>query len=105
MSDIEMREYVPGAPWKALITRGADGEYTAHVWAIDGREAPHHAEGANAIGLDLDHCVCAAGGFSKDSRATLFRVPAGERDALEAALRARIPDVEFVPEDNPWVFG
>lgn len=105
MSDFEMHEHVAGAPWKALLARDAEGKYVARVWAIDTAGNPQHSDGAQALGLDIERCVCSEGGHPTDGRAMLYRVPEGERDALEAALRMRIPGVEFVPESNPWVFG
>lgn len=106
MSDVVLRDYVPGEPWKGLLARTADGGYEVHLWAVDIADCPHHEQGRQALGLGLDDCVCAAGGHDAAPRAAvLFSVPSGEREALEAALRERLPGVEIVPEDNPWVFG
>lgn len=106
MPGVDVPDYTPGAPWKAVIMRTPDGGLDVHLWGVGADAAPHHADVIIQGGLSFeDVCAYAWSVDPEGIRADVNVLPSCERTAVESVLRDRIPDVELGAEDDPWTFG
>lgn len=104
MSEVEIPEYVPGAPWKAVIRLDQDRvPVIVRIWAVGNGGAPHHADVLIALGAGAEGIVCVSC-LDPEGLRTEIHGPTDQCEAIEPLLRERIPSINFEPEEI-WDFG